>query len=369
LGHNLPDHLGLLRRRQRGHGGGTTNGEKSWKRKKTFPSATDDLAGISCVDPAHCWVLVEVGPVVATTDGGRTWVTESPPGSPDLQGISCSTNNDFTAVGEDQLTDEDLGVVVSTTDGGSTWSPGTLSGQAKQLWDISCSTTTRCWASIDTTPGAAVVTTADGGRHWSTQTLPDATATLEDISCPTSINCFAVGTTSGGASALLATSDGGATWISQTDPAGVEGLDGVISCPTASDCVALIAVGEGIGTGAIATTDGGATWQTQSLGIGGDPGVTDLACPTPSFCMVATISPNPHCLGTVAVTTDGGTTWQTEGGAAGGRLRLRLVPDGFGLLRPGHRIQRNDRRGHGGRHHRRRDDVDAGVPSGPVTSG
>ncbi len=79
--------------------------------------------------------------------------------------------------------------------------------------------------------------------------------------------------------------------------------------------MAPIFVGEGNGTSTIGTTDGGATWHTQSLGIGGDADDTDLSCPTPSTCMVATISPNPHFLGTVARTTDGGATWQTEAGA------------------------------------------------------
>jgi photosystem II stability/assembly factor-like uncharacterized protein len=93
------------------------------------------------------------------------------------------------------------------------WAPGTLSGQAEQLRDISCPTATHCWASIGTTSGAAFVTTADGGRHWTAQTLPDA-ATLEGISCPTSTDCLAIGATAGGESSLFATTDGGATWIS-----------------------------------------------------------------------------------------------------------------------------------------------------------
>jgi photosystem II stability/assembly factor-like uncharacterized protein len=85
----VPDERGLLRHRADGTVMATTNAGQSWRRKH-FPSATDFLWAISCVDATHCRVLAENGPVLSTTDGGRTWVTQSPLGAPELVGISCS---------------------------------------------------------------------------------------------------------------------------------------------------------------------------------------------------------------------------------------------------------------------------------------
>jgi len=81
-----------------------------------------------------------------------------------------------------------------------------------------------------------VYATTDGGSTWSPQSLPDGNPILSDISCPTTSDCWAVG--SDGflevRAAVLATTDGGSTWNTQNLPDGIESLNGV-SCPTASD--------------------------------------------------------------------------------------------------------------------------------------
>jgi photosystem II stability/assembly factor-like uncharacterized protein len=136
---------------------------------------------------------------------------------------------------------------------------------------------------------------------------------LGGISCPTTSHCGLVGYTSVDPSqgVLLATTDGGTTWSTETIPGGLEGLWGGISCADVSHCWALIPVGFGDGTSVIATTDGGATWKVQSLNIGGYADLTDIACPTRLRCAMATSIANPHFDGDIGRTTDGGRTWAT----------------------------------------------------------
>ena len=56
----------------------------------------------------------------ATTNGGRTWTTQSvPAGVADLRSVSCPTVSICEAVGESP---NDTAVALDTTDGGATWS-------------------------------------------------------------------------------------------------------------------------------------------------------------------------------------------------------------------------------------------------------
>ena len=148
------------------------------------------------------------------------------------------------------------------------------------------------------------------GEHVEPQSLPAAVAYLNAVSCPTASDCVAVGAGNDGA-VIEATTDGGTTWSPESVPGAANVLN-VISCPTASDCVA---VGAGYVPGGVlthpgvvvVTTDGGTTWTTPNL-----PGATTalygVSCPTASDCFA--VSANGG--GSVVATTDGGTTWNRQ---------------------------------------------------------
>ena len=54
--------------------------------------------------------------------------------------------------------------------------------------------------------------TTNGGATWVTQTGPTGLTDLTSIACPSVTTCIAVGDTTGFASAIVTTSDGGTTW-------------------------------------------------------------------------------------------------------------------------------------------------------------
>jgi photosystem II stability/assembly factor-like uncharacterized protein len=96
----------------------------------------------------------------------------------------------------------------------------------------------------DFTTGAVIATT-DGGRTWVPQAIPSNSGPLTGVSCPTATNCVAVGVngnTSGQLSAqILATTNGGATWVAQVAPSSAAELLEV----TCQSAASILAVGQG----------------------------------------------------------------------------------------------------------------------------
>jgi hypothetical protein len=135
--------------------------------------------------------------------------------------------------------------------------------------------------------------TTDGGATWVTQTS-GTTAGLLGVSF-TDAN---TGTVVGGT--ILRTTDGGATWVAQTSGA-TRGLSGV----SFTDANTGTAVGA---EGAIVrTTDGGATWVAQTSGtIGTLWGVSFADANTGTA-----VGAGPEA-GTILRTTDGGETWVAQ---------------------------------------------------------
>ena len=102
--------------------------------------------------------------------------------------------------------------------------------------------------------GGAILATSNGGATWSKQTS-GTFATFWGVAFSDATHGWAVG--EGGR--ILATTNGGATWSAQTS-----GTSELLYDVAFSDATHGWAVGEG-GT-ILATTDGGATWNAQQLG-------------------------------------------------------------------------------------------------------
>lgn len=179
-----------------------------------------------------------------------------------MAAVTCATATFCVAVGDS---------IVVSNDGGVTWTLRSASNGigSGSLRSVSCSTATQCTAvganiagESDPTVSGIAVETTDGGATWQTETLPSGTAAVDEVACTTGSQCFAGGfnDASGQAAAFATSSDGGSTWSSQSAPAGLTQIAGV-SCPAQNNCVVVGRAG--IEPVSVATTDG-QTWTATS---------------------------------------------------------------------------------------------------------
>jgi photosystem II stability/assembly factor-like uncharacterized protein len=286
---------------------GTADGGARWN-VLGQPVGPHFFYGITCPAALYCKVAgigpLDAGTVYTTRDGGAVWtkdpaVLESEP----FLAIACHTAHKTCEAGGTGV--EPL--MYGTSDGGKTWSSQSVP-DLSMVDGLACPTASVCVApgydgARISLPTAAIARTTDGGSRWTAQVVPGDSA--NGVACPTARICAAAGVAGVGAGhgEMLRTTNGGATWFRQDLPAGTPELLS-ISCPSVSDCVAV-----GFGSASWATTDGGRTWTTQSV----PAGVTDLrsvSCPTVSVCEAVGES-----AGNTAValgTTDGGAMWSVQ---------------------------------------------------------
>ncbi|HEY4927923.1 MAG TPA: fibronectin type III domain-containing protein, partial [Acidimicrobiales bacterium] len=288
----------------------TTDGGITWT-VVTLTSSSNSPTSIACATATTCEAFgtnfnssTSAADVFATTDGGVNWTPQSLPGGVGpFAAVSCPTAI-CVAVGTGST-----GAAVSTSaDGGATWTAQPPPTGVSGLTGVSCASAATCEAvGVSSTGPATALVTTDGGATWTSQTLPVAQGTLDGISCATTTTCEAVG-----GNVVLATTDGGAVWVNQNVPAGVSSLSGV-SCVSATTCEAVgynYNTVTSTSTGVVlATTDGGGTWVAQTTPAGTGT-LTGVSCATATACEAvgATTSFGP----TILATTNGGTTWTTQ---------------------------------------------------------
>lgn len=254
-----------------------------------FSSATANLASVSCLSVTTC-VAVGGGPggglIEQTTNAGGSWSGSSPSGTPALTSVSCSGGTGCVGVGSDS--------VVATADAGRTWDASTVSlpqvlvgslfptSQEAVFTSVSCADATHCWAATSTN---TVEATTDGGATWTSETWPipayaggygsTSSDALDDdlqITCPTVNVCVGVG------------------------------KQNYIIYPPPEATVPMLVVYTAL---VVTTDDGGQTWSAQGFG---DGDLTAVSCSSSTSCVA---------LGSNGVTnqtyglssTDGGATW------------------------------------------------------------
>lgn len=195
---------------------------------------------------------------------------------------------------------------------------------------VTCASAARCFA-VGTTPqtvppgGATViVATKDGGQIWKAQHVTGgSTPQLSGVSCPSATDCLAVGSNGAsvpGSGVVVTTTDGGKTWNPVAAPTALTVT--TVDCTSVSNCVALVS--DGTLVWSATSGDFGQTWQQQgnmpSFFVAG----ADLSCTVAGMCLVAGYVPTGtgQGEGAVALSTDGGHTWS-----------LASVPNGVGVLR------------------------------------
>ena len=200
-----------------------------------------------------------------------------------------------------------------------------------ELGALSCATDQRCWAVGIAGPNAApsvvatvIAATSNGGRTWQPQrVVGGSTPQLSGVSCPAATECMAVGSNGAslpGSGVVITTSDAGTTWTPAASPQNALVVSSV-TCASPTDCTSIVS--DGTSTWSAHSSDFGQTWQQEGdLPAGFLPG-NDITCIAGGVCIDAGYVPttNSHGQGAVAVSADGGQTWA-----------LASVPAGTGVL-------------------------------------
>jgi len=175
---------------------------------------------------------------------------------------------------------------------------------------VTCLTASKCWAVGSTVGsggapnGAALIATSNGGTSWIAQLIPPTTGYLADIACSTSSQCVAVGQGQGNQGIAITTNNGGTSWGQATVPAGIGDVTAV-TCESDRRCMAIGSLAAG--DAALVSTSAGATWTQAGTLSGGTSGASGISCIDAQHCWVT-----GHTLsGSVVSTSNGGVSWTT----------------------------------------------------------
>lgn len=265
----------------------TTDGGKTWDVKTCVTGS--DLNRVYF--PNHGtigYAVGDSGTILKTTNSGESWFQQQSNYSDVLLGVHFPVSDQIGYVAG-------AGVVLKTTDGGGHWNPtGQTPFFLADVWFVGNDTG---WA---VGFGSVLLKTTDGGGTW-TQNMSVAYSGQDFLSVQFPLGT-SVGFIAGGNSVdpiifpLWKTRDGGQTWTTLSDPFLVVKHKLCFPQDTATGYV----VGEA--GGILKTTDGGASWLR--LSGGGDVGnLYDVTFVSREAGYA--IGDN----GAILKTTDGGTTW------------------------------------------------------------
>ena len=200
----------------------TTDGGATWKRIDVLSGPDVDivLARVRFADAQHGWVFGEMGALFATEDGGASWSRQRVPTRYLLLGATFLDEAHGWLVGAGST-------ILQTSDGGASWRAGEVLGLTQRvpsqppaqsvvravsqtdapslrLNAVSFADARHGWA---VGAGGAVLATSDGGRTWQTQTS-GTESDLFDVKFFDEREGWAVGSDG----AAIHTLDGGATW-------------------------------------------------------------------------------------------------------------------------------------------------------------
>lgn len=209
------------------------------------------------------------------------------------------------------------------------FTPAALPALVNSITALDCVSASLCWAVGSTVGGAgapngaAVIATTNGGISWVAQAIPPTVGFLSGIACSDKKRCTAVGQatpTSDGQAAIIGTVDGGSVWTQEPTPPGILDLTAV-TCRTDGRCVTIGSTATGVVALASATT--GSAWSQEGSLPANTTGATDISCSDDQACWVTahTAIDLDHVSGTVAVSVDGGASWSAV-----------TMPPGIGYL-------------------------------------
>ncbi len=286
---------------------------------------TAAFTAIACPSATRCIAAGLGGWTAWSGDGGRSWKASATthPVVPAVTRIACPSAQRCVEVGttSEFLAGSQTGIAAVSSDGGETWTPAGTAGSIDFLGGLSCPTATICYATAARTSSFndGLAESTDAGAHW--HLLPGAPpppagstrgAFSGALSCPVVGQCWATG----GPGGILATTDGGATWVAETEPQGGGGVPGIgdLTCLTTQHCIAVGSEPHPGSLAVIATNNGGATWRfapwtadPKSYAMGGSGGLDAISCSTTGYCVAV-----GGAIGAPIVLSshDGGLTWR-----------------------------------------------------------
>ncbi|HEX3459539.1 MAG TPA: hypothetical protein VHT49_01430 [Acidimicrobiales bacterium] len=203
---------------------------------------------------------------------------------------------------------------------GSPWS-GSLVPLApptpvNSLVGVACFSASKCWAVGSTVGsggapnGAALIATSNGGASWTAQPIPPTAAYLSAIACSTAVQCVAVGQGQGNQGIAITTTNGGTSWSQATVPAGIGDVTAV-TCRSDRRCLAIGSLGAG--DAALISTSAGVSWSQAGTLSGGTAGASGVSCVDDQHCWATghTVVGAVQVAGAVVATSNGGSSWST----------------------------------------------------------
>ncbi|MBI1806427.1 MAG: T9SS type A sorting domain-containing protein [Ignavibacteria bacterium] len=259
----------------------TSNGGKTWQVETNAGGVTDQLFATQFISGSVGWAVGEGGRVMKTTDAAASWFSQDAQSVKDLFAVNFVSSTTGWIGGID-------GAIYKTTDGGTTWASEST-GTASTIYGFYFLNATTGWA-VGTS--GAILATTNGGTTWT----PQASGTTQSLY---SVNFTSpmIGFTTGAFGLILRTSNGGSTWTPQ-----VSGTDLSLYGVQFTSSLTGWAVGA-FGT-ILKTTNGGFLWFSQSSKTYNDLfGVRFIN---------SSVGWAVGDFGTIGATTDGGVTWQLQ---------------------------------------------------------
>ncbi len=263
--------------------------------------ANVDLSGVYAVNGRTAYVVGDsdsgYGTIYRTTDAGAAWTRLGTPADvPDvfLAKVHGYGNQKVWAVG--------MGTILRTNDGGQTWKntcPAEYAGTLLQ--GVTTTDGVHVWVTGGNKNGYATILYSDNaGASWTRQSAGDVPVVDHIIGIAAADNkrLWAVGGSSSGGpgNVVLATTDGGATWVKVSDVGMGDGnevsaVDASTVWTAMDNCVQW-------------SVDGGATWQSHTTNFA-TKGISGISA---DRAWAATNGAHRYP-GTIYATTDGGATW------------------------------------------------------------
>ena len=176
----------------------TTDGGQSWIKETSNSGAGNWLQSVTCVGGSTtCYAVGRGGTIVTTTDMAN-WTKMTSNATGMLNSISCTSTAACVATGQNGTVD-----VLSN----GTWTATTGNAGGAYLAGVTCLNATTC-----TTVGRNGVTLATtNGTSWTQQAGGGTTQQINGMSCPSASACYAVGN----AGTILSTKNAGQTWLAR----------------------------------------------------------------------------------------------------------------------------------------------------------
>jgi hypothetical protein len=276
---------------------------------KAPPGTSTALTSVSCNSADECEAVgdssnEETGTQTSVAEvwNGTSWSLQSTPnpkGSVEttLSGVSCTSASECVAVG-DSFSEEFTPATLAEVWNGTSWritsTPTPSGSEGALLSGVSCSSSDSCTAvgeNLDSSGEFVTLAMGWNGTAWDLETSIDPSPLGESflaVSCGSGSSCVAVGSSGGtrSPSILLVESWNGTSWSTQMafgKPGQVSANLDQVSCVGTSFC---LAVGADSLEDPIAEVSNGSSWKfTSPPAGGGGGGLQDVTCLTTTDCI------------------------------------------------------------------------------------